>query len=84
MTLIDGSFSTSPVFHRLVQGVAAQASLEHLGLHTAEGGLPGAGGLPVEVVQALFRRYDADCSGHVDYEEFSTAILQEDRMHKML
>ena len=61
-----------------------EKALEHLGLHTADGGLPGAGGLPTAVVHGLFYRYDTDGSGHVDYEEFCAAVLQEDRMHKML
>lgn len=59
-------------------------ALEYLGLHTAEGGLPGAGGLPVDVVTGLFERYDKDKSGHIDYEEFCGAILTENtRMTKM-
>ena len=33
-------------------------------------GLRGNGGLPPEVVRALFDRYDADASGELDYEEF--------------
>ena len=61
-----------------------EKALEHLGLHTADGGLPGAGGLPTAVVHGLFFRYDTDGSGHVDYEEFCAAVLQDDRMHKML
>lgn len=44
-------------------------ALEYLGLHTADGGLPGSGGLPTDVVVGLFERYDKDQSGHVDYEE---------------
>lgn len=59
-------------------------ALEYLGLHTAEGGLPGAGGLPEAVVMGLFDRYDTDRSGSVDYDEFCSAILKENpRMVKM-
>ena len=59
-------------------------ALEYLGLHTAEGGLPGVGGLPMDVVTGLFERYDNDNSGHVDYEEFCGAILKENtKMTKM-
>jgi hypothetical protein len=33
-------------------------ALEYLGLHTADTGLPGVGGLPADVVNGLFDRYD--------------------------
>lgn len=35
-------------------------ALEHLGLHTADVGLPGPGGVAEDVMWALFCRYDAD------------------------
>lgn len=63
-------------------------ALEYLGLHTAENGLPGSGGLPSEVVHGLFDRYDTSGDGQVDYNEFCAAIVkdvpQDVGLHKML
>ena len=58
-------------------------ALESLGLHTEKAGLPGHGGLPVNVVEGLFARYDADSSGTVDYDEFCSALLSDANTHKM-
>ena len=44
------------------------AALERYGMHVA-GRRPGAGGLPMAVVQALFDKYDVDSSGSIDYKE---------------
>jgi len=59
-------------------------ALEHLGLHQADAGLPGQGGLAPGVVGALFRRYDVDGSGHLEYAEFRDAMLAPDKLTKML
>ena len=67
-----------------VDFIEFQLALEHLGLHTEAVGLKGQGGLPVMFVKALFRRYDVDDSGSIDYDEFCNAVLQPDKMHKML
>jgi len=52
------------------------AALESLGLHTAENGLAGQGGVPQNVVRQLFSRYDKDGSGEVDYAEFYDKLLK--------
>ena len=52
------------------------AALESLGLHTAEDGLAGQGGVPQNVVRQLFSRYDKDGSGEVDYAEFYNELLK--------
>lgn len=44
------------------------AALERYGMHVS-GRRPGAGGLPMGVVQALFDKYDVDSSGTIDYKE---------------
>jgi len=59
-------------------------ALEHLGLHQADAGLPGQGGLPPGTVSALFRRYDVDNSGMLEYGEFRDAMLAPDKLSKML
>jgi len=59
-------------------------ALEHLGLHMADHGLPGQGGLQPWVVERLFARYDADGSGALEYTEFCGAMLSPDKMTKML
>jgi len=52
-------------------------TLEYLGLHTMESGLPGQGGYPEAVVEGLFRSYDKDGSGELDYHEFAAALLKD-------
>ena len=50
-------------------------ALEYIGLHTQESGLPGNGGMPEVVLEALFRKYDQDGSGQLEYMEFVNALL---------
>ena len=52
-------------------------------LHTEDLGLPGQGGLPYAIVEALFKRYDKDGSGELDYEEFSGLINKPLKQSKM-
>ena len=50
----------------------------------ATGARPGVGGLPEEVVLALFERYDTDRSGTLSFREFSHGVLskhQEESKH---
>ena len=55
-------------------------ALERFGLHTAQHGLRGGvGGLGKEVVEALFKSFDRDGSGYLDYPEFEEALLQPER-----
>lgn len=56
-------------------------ALEGLGLHIRGVGLPGRGGIDVEVVQALFDRVDTDGSGQIDYDEFSSYLLTPPDMY---
>ena len=58
-------------------------ALEHLGLHTDKVGLPGHGGLPIQVVTGLFARYDIDGSGSISCEEFCAGLMKESKGHKM-
>lgn len=50
-------------------------ALEYIGLHTAEAGLPGQGGMPSAVIEGLFAQYDKDGSGQLDYNEFVESLL---------
>ena len=59
-------------------------ALEHLGLHQADEGLPGMGGLAPGLVRALFNRYDEDGSGSVEYDEFCKTLTKPCRITKML
>ena len=43
---------------------------QHLGLHIDGVGMPGRGGVPMQVVQGLFDAFDGDGSGQIDYTEF--------------
>lgn len=52
-------------------------ALERFGMHV-QGQRPGIGGLPLEVVQALFDKYDKDASGAIDYKEFTTGLFAAD------
>ena len=53
------------------------AALERYGMHVA-GRRPGAGGLPMNVVQSLFDKYDIDGSGTIDYKEFTKGLFAAD------
>ena len=53
------------------------SALERFGMHVA-GKRPGVGGLPMDVVQALFDKYDKDGSGAIDYKEFTTGLFAAD------
>ena len=61
-----------------------QKALELLGLHTENEGLPGPGGVPKDIVYELFKSYDADGSGHIDFTEFCDAMLKPDVFSGML
>ena len=50
-------------------------TLERFGMHVA-GQRPGIGGLPMDVVQSLFDKYDKDSSGQIDYKEFTAALFK--------
>lgn len=52
-------------------------AMERFGLHIRGKGRPGVGGLPEEVVTALFDRYDADRSGTLSFREFSNGFLKK-------
>ena len=52
-------------------------AMERFGLHVRGKGRPGVGGLPENVVLALFDRYDVDNSGSLTFREFSSAFLHK-------
>ena len=52
-------------------------ALERFGMHVA-GVRKGVGGLPIETVQALFNKYDADGSGQLSYSEFAKALFADE------
>ena len=52
-------------------------ALERFGMHV-QGMRPGVGGLPRDVVQALFNKYDTDGSGSISYSEFTDALFAEE------
>ena len=52
-------------------------ALERFGMHV-QGMRPGVGGLPRDVVQALFNKYDSDGSGSISYAEFTDALFAEE------
>ena len=53
------------------------AALERFGLHV-DGQRRGRGGLQLEVVQALFDKYDYTGSGAISYTEFVRALFAAD------
>lgn len=55
-------------------------AMERFGLAVRGKGRPGIGGLPEEVVIALFDRYDTDGSGTLSFREFSEAFIKRHKM----
>jgi hypothetical protein len=58
------------------------SALERYGLHVA-GRRPGAGGLPMSVVQGLFDKYDTDSSGSLNYKEFTEGLFSVDAVQPL-
>ena len=59
-----------------VSFVEFRKAMERFGLPVSE--TPGGGGVPTEVLQGLFDRYDADASGELAYAEFANGLFAED------
>ena len=60
-----------------VSFVEFRKAMERFGLHVG-GVTPGEGGVPPEVLQGLFDRYDSDASGELAYHEFSRGLFVDD------
>ena len=52
-------------------------AMERFGLHVMDSAQPGTGGVPPQVLQALFDRYDTDASGSLTYGQFSRGLFAE-------
>jgi len=51
-----------------------RAAMERFGLHVA-GETAGMGGIPLDVLQGLFDRYDSDASGVLTYKQFINGLF---------